>query len=118
MTGESASVVVSNVLNGTLTISGAGSTMNVSGAQSELVVGKSGTGILNVTGGAQLNTANVAHVGFVGNAGQATVTVDGIGSKWTAQTLDLYQPFAGIEGNLHITGGGQVVYANGNLGGS
>jgi T5SS/PEP-CTERM-associated repeat protein len=78
--------------SGTVIVDGAGSTL---GAFSLLSVGASGTGTLKIING------GAAFDAFAEIAG--TVTVDGAGSTWTSNFLDV-----GGTGTLKITNGGAV----------
>jgi T5SS/PEP-CTERM-associated repeat protein len=93
---------------GTLNVSG--SKFNLSGdstADDELIIGNHGTGTLNVTGGAQVNS-NSAHGNAVigrysGSTG--TATVSGIGSIWNSGMLYVGPSSAAT---LNASDGGQV----------
>jgi fibronectin-binding autotransporter adhesin len=92
---------------GTVTVAGAGSTWTNSG---DLVVGYSGAGTLNITGGASVASAN-AWISFnrsVSSGSKGTVNVDGIGSTWTNYGEFHVGP---SNGTLNITGGGAVIDA-------
>ena len=71
----------------------------------ELIVGRSGTGALNVSGGAGVNVTQDAALGEYA-AATGTVSVTGAGSTWTnGGNLSV-----GVTGNgtLNVTSGGQV----------
>jgi T5SS/PEP-CTERM-associated repeat protein/autotransporter-associated beta strand protein len=83
-------------------VDGIGSTWTTT---AELVVGHDAAGTLAVTGGGQVSTGAEGYVGrYWGSTG--VVTVDGIGSTWTA-AADLYVG-NWQDGTLAVTGGGQV----------
>lgn len=79
-----------------------------------LVVGDSGTGILQITNGGSggIVTSDEA---FVGNTstGDGTVTVDGTGSDWTSSP-QIWVGYDGV-GALTISGGASVSDATGNI---
>lgn len=69
--------------NGTLRVDGMGSSFI---ARDMVVVGSSGDGVINVTGGGRMTVANAATLGEqVGSTGR--VTVSGAGSGWTSGSL-------------------------------
>jgi T5SS/PEP-CTERM-associated repeat protein len=93
--------------SGTATIDGSGSTWSNS---ADLSVGRSGTGVLNITNGGTV-TNGTGYLGYdFGSDGSATV--DGTGSTWTNGGFF----YVGQNGNgiLRITNGG-VVNSNGNF---
>ncbi|MBN1851720.1 MAG: autotransporter-associated beta strand repeat-containing protein [Pirellulales bacterium] len=69
-----------------------------------LIIGLSGNGTLDVTGGGSVSSTS----GYIGSEGGSTgeVRIDGTGSTWTNKT-ELYIG-AGGDGTLNITGGGTV----------
>jgi T5SS/PEP-CTERM-associated repeat protein/autotransporter-associated beta strand protein len=92
--------------SGTVTVTGAGSTL---GTFSDLNVGNSGTGTLNVENGAAV-TAFDANLGlFSGSSG--TVTVAGAGSSLTTNS-GLYIGYSGA-GTMAISNGGTVTNSTG-----
>jgi fibronectin-binding autotransporter adhesin len=95
---------------GAATIENANSMLNVS--NSDLYIGNSGTGNLNVLSGGQL----YSKYGFLGyNANSSgTVIVSGSGSKWT--TTNSLMIGMGGEGTLIIQDGGQVSSLGGAIG--
>ncbi len=81
---------------------------------SELTVGNSGTGTLNITGGGTVTNTT----GFVGNlaSGQGTVSVGGgTGSSTWNNSSGLTVGYSGT-GTLNITGGGTVTNSIGRVG--
>ncbi len=87
--------------NGTLTVDGAGSELDVTDA---FVVGRAGTGVLTVQNGGTL-TGNYSYVGNSSGA-TGTATITGSGSSWTL-TGDLYIAEQGT-GAMSIADGGTV----------
>jgi T5SS/PEP-CTERM-associated repeat protein len=77
-----ASIGYNSGSSGTVVVDGASSSWTSGGS---LYVGQSGTGALQITGGAQVNAA-VSTLGD-SDGSYGTVTVDGDGSKWTAGRL-------------------------------
>jgi T5SS/PEP-CTERM-associated repeat protein/YVTN family beta-propeller protein len=86
---------------GTVTVDGTGSTWT-NGA--DLSVGRSGTGVLNITNGGVV-TNGTGYLGY-DFASDGTATVDGTGSVWTSGGFF----YVGQNGNgiLHIANGGRV----------
>ena len=76
--------------NGTINLTGPGSQLNTSGNQDEIVVGDRGTGMLNVTAGAVVNSQRM----FLGMDATATgtVTVDGAGSAINLIGPNVFDP--------------------------
>jgi len=69
--------------NGTLNVSGVGSSVSLTTASDSLFIGYTGIGALNISGGAQVTNDGYAYVGYAqGSLG--TVTIDGAGSTWTS----------------------------------
>jgi T5SS/PEP-CTERM-associated repeat protein/autotransporter-associated beta strand protein len=104
--------------SGTVTVDGTGSKWT-SNAGSQLYVGYSGTGTLNITGGGMVggDIPPLSSVGVViggSFASMGIVTVDGAGSKWTGIS-DLYVGYIGT-GRLDITAGGSVSSGHGHVG--
>lgn len=98
--------------NGTVTVTGAGSSWTNS---SQLSIGQSNTstGILNIENGGTVSTLSNGSVGrSAGSVG--TVTVTGAGSSWTSNDT-LYVGFNGT-GTLDIENGGKVSNATGLVG--
>jgi T5SS/PEP-CTERM-associated repeat protein len=90
--------------SGTAIVDGAGS----SWASGFLYVGESGTGALQITGGAQVSDGMAIIGDSRGSVG--TVTIDGAGSKWTAGQLEI-----GLDGSatLYVSHGGALVSTGG-----
>ena len=87
---------------GTVTVDGAGSTLNVGGI---LFVGEQGAGTMTVRNGGSVGGSSQAIIGdFAGSTG--AVTVDGVGSTWTND--DIRVGFRGT-GTLAIQNGGTVI---------
>jgi len=86
--------------NGTVTVSGAGSTWTNG---SHLLIGYLGVGTLDVINGATVNSESGLIAQYPGSTG--AVTVSGAGSRWTNSTLAVSG--AG-DGTLNIAGGGLV----------
>jgi len=81
---------------------------------SSLIVGNSGSGILNITNGGQVSNSSSGVLG--GSAGATgTVTIDGTGSTWTSSSLTVGNSGSGI---LNITNGGQVSNSSSGIVGS
>jgi len=87
--------------SGTVTVDGTGSTWTNS---ADLSVGRSGTGVLNITNGGVV-TNGTGYLGY-DFASDGTATVDGMGSTWTSGGFF----YVGQNGNgiLHITNGGHL----------
>ena len=90
------------------TIIGTGNVTPVPGSSpwnitGNLIVGSSGTGTLIISGGGQVSNT-YGYIGLNANS-NGTVTVDGLGSRWTNTELDVGN--AGT-GTLNITAGGIV----------
>jgi T5SS/PEP-CTERM-associated repeat protein len=88
--------------SGKVVVDGTGS----SWTNGTLYVGANGTGALEITAGAQVNSA----LSFIGDNGYGTVTIDGAGSTWTAGQLAI-----GNFGSatLYLTHGGALVSTGG-----
>src|SRR5262249_1344561 len=103
--------------NGTVAVSGSNGSGNASTwtNNGDLVIGQSGTGTLNITGGGR--ASNVT--GYVGATGTGTVTVSGSSSDSDASawlnSRDLYVGDEGT-GTLNILNGGTVSNAIGLIG--
>ncbi len=65
---------------GSVTVDGVGSIWTNSGTLD--IGGSGGNGMLNITGGGQVNSAGDAHMA-IGNSSTGSVTVDGTGSTWS-----------------------------------
>lgn len=91
--------------SGTMTVSGSGSTLTTN----SLVVGFSGTGVLNVVNGGQVQNSGVLSIGN-SPTGEGTVTISGSGSKLTSTS----NAVVGLYGNgaLNVLDGGEVNIAN------
>ena len=93
--------------NGTVTVTGAGSTWN----SYYIVVGGNGMGTLTITGGGTVASLLGGSIGTsnLGDDGVGMVTVDGSGSTWTSSgdLGDLYVGGSG-SGTLNVTNGGAV----------
>ena len=96
--------------DGTLNVSGANSTVTISvGFADALVVGRNGTGTVNITNGGVLTTDGISYLGYRRGA-TGTVVIDGTGSRWDAGGLGVV--VGGNDGSL--TGGtGTVIVRNG-----
>ena len=94
---------------GEVTVDGAGSALHNS---RYLRVGYEGNGTLNITDGGRVASNGLASI--IGNGASSTgeVTVDGLGSNWTSDSI-LYIGCSGI-GSLYVTVGGTV--SNGDIG--
>jgi outer membrane autotransporter protein len=105
---------------GVVTVSGgdAGGNPSTWTNTSDLVIGQSGTGSLNVLDGAQVNSLNAYIAADAGS--QGTVTVSGIGGSGSASTWtnagDLFVGYDGA-GVLRILAGGRVLTATSGIGG-
>ena len=92
--------------SGTINVSGAGASLTAGGLQ----VGESGTGALNITNGASVVVNEVSSDVGVQSDSFGTVNVDGSGSGWTVNELQIGgkngQP--GGTGRMHITDGAHV----------
>ncbi|MFO0788977.1 MAG: hypothetical protein U0805_05930 [Pirellulales bacterium] len=75
------SINAANPFNGTVTVSGAGSSLGTS----TLRIGGKGNGTLNISSGATVTTSNFANVGNSNSSGtgSGTVVLSGAGSTWT-----------------------------------
>ncbi len=99
--------------DGIATVNGSGASWNIADT---LSVGRTDTGILNVTGGGHL-TGRLAFLGVRGaifSQGSAAVEIDGVGSDWTCSE----QLFVGYEADavLTISGGAHVTSGTGQIG--
>ena len=93
---------------GTATVDGASSFWWMPSAS--LTIGRSGSGILNITNQGHVTSAGTSYVGlYSGSSG--VVHIDGINSKWTVYA-PLYIGNAG-SGTLNITGGGGLSNSSG-----
>ncbi|MDL2330136.1 autotransporter-associated beta strand repeat-containing protein, partial [Desulfosarcina sp. OttesenSCG-928-A07] len=99
------SVGLTNVLgrgSGTVTVAGSGSELK----GNDLIVGDSGTGVLNISGGGKVTTSgSYIHIGST-SSGSGTVVVAGSGSELKGFG-HLVVGFSGT-GVLNISGGGKV----------
>jgi fibronectin-binding autotransporter adhesin len=95
--------------NGTLTVTGAGSTFDATTGPAVLVIGRGGTGAMTISDGGTVN----ALTGTIGSlaGGVGTVLVTGAGSTFAASNL-LSIGQSGT-GTLTITDGGRVTAPNG-----
>jgi T5SS/PEP-CTERM-associated repeat protein len=91
--------------NGTVTVTGAGSSWTNIGS---FYVGAAGTGTLAIEAGGAVSN-NLGYVGYVAG-GDGTVTVTGAGSTWT-NSGNLYVGLGGA-GSLTVSDGGTVQAAN------
>jgi T5SS/PEP-CTERM-associated repeat protein len=89
--------------NGTVTVTGAGSSWTNSNG---LFVGNSGTGILNISNAGSV-TNGTGQMGYNFGA-DGTATIDGPGSTWTNNGFFYVGGEQGGNGILNITSGGQV----------
>lgn len=111
--------------NGLANVSGIGSEVRLKGDFSTVGVGRNGTGVLNITGGAQVLVENLSGATFsaVGRATGAngTALVDGAGSLWqvgnklfigtelTANSSGGTEAPGGGTGVLTVSNGGKVI---------
>jgi fibronectin-binding autotransporter adhesin len=97
--------------NGTVSVDGAGSRWDhdgPTGTPSFFIVGNSGTGSMNATGGGVIAVHNQCVPVIANNPGShGSVTVDGAGSQWTTELHDLSVGYSG-SGTLSILNGGSV----------
>src|SRR5262249_25519162 len=96
--------------DGTVTVTGAGSTLQSS---STLSVGEFGSGVLDVSAGATV-TSGTGYLGRFINS-QGTASVSGAGSSWTAHRHLTVGPSGGGSGTLTIADQA-LVYVDGFLG--
>jgi len=89
--------------NGTVTVTGAGSSWTNS---NDLFLGNSGTGILNISNAGSV-TNGTGQMGYNFGA-DGTATIDGSGSTWTNNGLFYVGGEQGGNGVLSITNGGHV----------
>jgi T5SS/PEP-CTERM-associated repeat protein/autotransporter-associated beta strand protein len=89
--------------SGAVTVDGAGSSWSNS---SNLYVGASGSGTLNITNGGAVSSNNNGFIGY-GTGSIGTATVDGAGSIWINNNCSLLVGYDGT-GTLNITNGGAV----------
>jgi outer membrane autotransporter protein len=96
---------------GNVSVSGAGSTINVIDS---LVVGSYGTGNLSLSNGAHLSTTSKTF--WVGrlNGSNGLLTLDGVGTRFEAETLSSSIGHNGGDGELRITNGA-VLDQTGNM---
>ena len=93
---------------GAIDVDGAGS--NLSNAGTFFNIGEFGTGIMTITGGAQVNDV-VAELGFQ-NGSAGAMTVDGVGSLWNTTgtaNIGVAGPGDSIQGMLEVVNGGAAV---------
>lgn len=106
--------------DGTISVSGTDGNGNASTwtTVSEIHVGDSGTGALNITGGGVVNAGDTSYIGYAtGSQGTASVSGDdghGRASTWS-NSGDLVVGQDG-DGTLSIGSGGKVTNANGYVG--
>ena len=101
--------------DGTVTVSGNGSTWNL-GTSGSLTVGDSGTGILTIENGGQVTGGTQTYVGYMpGSVGQVTVT--GSGSTWDLGS-SLFVLGNGGTAMLSVEDGGLVTSATSYIGAS
>lgn len=94
---------------GTLTVTGAGSSLNNA---RDLIVGNLGTGTLAISQGGGVTTDNL----FVGSVGSGTVSIDGLGSQLSVVGGSaLVVGYLG-SGALSVTAGGVLTSAGGGIG--
>lgn len=99
-----------NTSEGTVTVSGAGSTLN--NITTTILVGYTGKGTFNITNGGTVFDSSGSYIAHSsGSEGEATVS--GSGSKWTTNTIAVGN---GGRGTLTITNGGVVSSSNGFIG--
>jgi T5SS/PEP-CTERM-associated repeat protein len=103
--------------SGTLTLDQNNDQFNVTGSSYdlELIIGRYGTGVLNVSGGADVNVSGVPGYAVLGEyAGSSgTVSINGMGSTWSSGDLRVGR--AG-NGTLEILAGGAVDNFNAYIG--
>lgn len=99
--------------NGSITIEGAGSTLN----SDTLYVGEVGIGTIDILNGGSMGSGltNIGW-GFPGIGSSGTVTVDGSGSSWLSSGDVLVGGDGGGDGTLNIRNGGAVTNAAGYIG--
>lgn len=108
--GRSLTIGVSAGSSGTVTVTGAGSsialdgTPNIPEAAVGVIVGNAGTGALNILAGAEVSTELLSIAALAGGAG--TVSVSGTGSRLT--TRDDLTVGLGGEGMLAVSASGVV----------
>jgi T5SS/PEP-CTERM-associated repeat protein len=98
-----------------LTPAGGSGTINVSNggtytANDDMHVGLVGTGAINVTAGGQLTSASNVYLGFTSGA-TGTVTISGAGSTWTANGG--VTVVGGNDGSVPVGGNGIINVLNG-----
>jgi fibronectin-binding autotransporter adhesin len=91
---------------GAVTVSGSGSSLSISGGNSELNVGEAGTGSFTVENGATASTTGVS-IGLSGGS-NGTATLRGAGSTWTV--FATASPFEFVVGK---SGTGSLAVSNG-----
>jgi T5SS/PEP-CTERM-associated repeat protein len=98
---------------GTVNVSGSGTTLGTSQSTSIGRIGVNGTGTMNVTGGARSDMSSALLGQFAGSTG--TVNVDGVGSTFVTHNFDMRAGDAG-NGHINVTQGGRILATgNGNL---
>lgn len=116
VTGRTAVIGSGDGGSGTVTITGSGSSLTLSGGSpSQLIVGSSAVGTLNVLDGGVASSAYASVGQSISGGGGGTLLVSGEGSQLTATTL--LSVGDGSDGSLIIENGGSVVSANAYLGG-
>lgn len=102
--------------SGTVTVTGAGSTMTTPDAWT-LRVGQLGTGLLNILDGAVVDRVNELYVGNINDdtANNGTVTQAGVGTIYISGGGSLLTASSGRIGNRHGTTGTVAVEGTGSL---
>jgi T5SS/PEP-CTERM-associated repeat protein/autotransporter-associated beta strand protein len=96
--------------NGTVNLTGAGSSLNVA---DNLYAGYQGTGVLNVGAGTTVTTGGL-YIGY-GVGGVGTVAVTGSGATLTATSGGTVGSETNSHGSLEVTGGGVLSTVSGTL---
>jgi T5SS/PEP-CTERM-associated repeat protein len=101
---------------GTLTLNEDGDQFNVTGSaatDTELYIGRLGTGVLNVSGGADVNVSGSVGNVVLGSASssQGTANIDGAGSTWNIAG-SLVAGVGGM-GTINVSNGGAVTTTGG-----
>lgn len=112
LTTTSATLGFDTSSGGTLTLAGSAAAWN---ANNNLIVGDSGTGRVNVTGGAHLFTNGaILGGGAPLNRGTGTISVDGTGSSWQDAGRVVIGAYG--TGTLELTNGGTLSSMGGLVG--
>jgi fibronectin-binding autotransporter adhesin len=109
----------STVADGTINVDGAGSRIDVNGDLNNIAIGRTGTGVLNITNGGVVSANGADNYGFVGRkaTGDGTVNVTGTGSVLNTGAnlligadfdFGLNQVVAGGTGVVNVANGGTV----------